>query len=158
MAGTGNHHIFDDVLSQYDLIGTGTEPEPFLADEMYVDLDNTGISGSPSLNQEAYRPSNSNLPLPSLPVPSLPSSLPSQANLQHLSVERGDDDEGEDDGMYQYLEATPCSEGEEEENGFGDSEYVDIASGQHQWRINHTKGEHRLRGTVFRLSPRLLLY
>jgi len=37
-------------------------------------------------------------------------------------------------------------EQELEEGGFGDEEEVHVASDSHKWKIDHTKGEHKLAG------------
>lgn len=59
------------------------------------------------------------------------------------SSEAGSDDE---DADHSRLAPAPANEQDFEDGGFGDEEQIYIASDSHRWKIDHTKGEHRLAG------------
>ena len=54
------------------------------------------------------------------------------------------DDESDEDGTYQGMLLD--NESEAEYGGFGDEEQVVVASDSYRWKINHSKGDHRLKG------------
>jgi hypothetical protein len=57
-----------------------------------------------------------------------------------------DDDENEedDDGLHAENLLSPLDDG-----SFGDEEEVDVAADSYAWKIDHTKGQHKLRGVLF---------
>lgn len=64
--------------------------------------------------------------------------------------EDGTGDSEDDESASGDNAITIDNEQELEQRGFGDDEEVHIASESHRWKIDHTKGEHRLAGM---LSP-----
>ena len=65
---------------------------------------------------------------------------------EHVAGERTEVNDGigeDDDGVFS--EAVQNSD-DDEDTGFGDGEHVEIASRQYQWKVDHSKGEHKLRG------------
>lgn len=56
-------------------------------------------------------------------------------------------EDSEDDDLGPSSEVIDLDDEQElEERGFGDEEEVHIASDSHKWKIDHSKGEHRLAG------------
>lgn len=86
-------------------------------------------------------------PLPDMSL--WPSSPPAATETQLVNEQQSDGsfDEGseDDDGFHDdALSGEPrddCSEG-----SFGDEDDVIIASDQYSWKIDHAKGDHKLRG------------
>jgi hypothetical protein len=75
-----------------------------------------------------------------------------QQSDNNVGADSGDDDSldadsGDDDGLYS--DASPggprddCSEG-----SFGDEEQVVVAADQYLWKIDHSKGDHKLKGVL----------
>jgi hypothetical protein len=75
-----------------------------------------------------------------------PQSLPK--GTPNLVLDNEDDNEDEinddDDGLHAENLLSPLDDG-----SFGDDEEVDVAANSHAWKIDHTKGQHKLRGGFF---------
>lgn len=79
-----------------------------------------------------------------------PSSPPPTTATQPINEQQSDgsldDGSGDDDELYEDVLACEvrddCSEGT-----FGDEEHVLVASDQYSWKIDHAKGDHKMKGT-----------
>jgi hypothetical protein len=60
--------------------------------------------------------------------------------------ETGVEDSDDDDLAFSIEVIDLDNEQELEDRGFGNEEQVHIASDSHKWKIDHSKGEHRLAG------------
>lgn len=72
-----------------------------------------------------------------------PSSQP--ANFQGRVDEDENEAEDDDDGLY--TDTLPPSL---DDGSFGDDEEVDVAVDAQSWKIDHSKGQHKLRGVSLR--------
>lgn len=86
-------------------------------------------------------------PLPDIDL--WPNSPPAATATQLLNEQPSDasldEGSGDDDGIYD--DASACERRDEDSEGsFGDEEHVLIASDQYSWKIDHAKGDHKLKG------------
>jgi hypothetical protein len=78
-----------------------------------------------------------------------PSSPPAATATQLVDEQQSDssfdegsaDDDGHHDNAFLGELRDDCSEG-----SFGDGEHVFVASDQFSWKIDHAKGDHKLKG------------
>lgn len=72
-------------------------------------------------------------------------SLNRESGINEVSDNDFDRDSDNDDGLYDRRTST-VDEQDLENVSFGDDEQVDVASKSYSWKIDHSKGEHKLKG------------
>jgi hypothetical protein len=95
-------------------------------------------------------PNNANTRSQTSPAASIASSsvrdqVPHRGPHRVLPSSVESDPEEDEDGLHSG-ETTTQAEGEDEDGSFGDGEHVNIASDVYRWKIDHSKGNHRLKG------------
>ena len=78
-----------------------------------------------------------------------PSSPPTATATQLINEQQSDggldEGSGDDDGLYDDASACEIRD-DASESTFGDEEHVLVASDQYSWKIDHAKGDHKLKG------------
>jgi hypothetical protein len=72
-------------------------------------------------------------------------SLDRESGINEVSDSDFSRDSDDDDGLY-YRRTSIDDERDLENVSFGDDEQVDVASESYSWKIDHSKGEHKLKG------------
>lgn len=94
---------------------------------------------------EFWNPSPNNISAQSYASPRPSVQSQPRRVLAEVDSEHDEDNEDNEDGLYSD-KTTTLDEGEEEDSSFGDGEHVNIASDLYRWKIDHSKGNHRLKG------------
>jgi hypothetical protein len=112
--------------------------------------EDSGIDGSPAPLFYTYSP------LPDLP--SLLSPIPIEdfediedlrlplTRTDHLDNNGEQIDDNHDDGISEDDSITSTSAQISDDGGYGDEEEVDVAADSYTWKIDHSKGDHKLHG------------
>lgn len=72
-------------------------------------------------------------------------SFDRESGINEVSDSDFSRDSDDDDGLY-YRRTSIDDERDLENVSFGDDEQVDVASESYSWKIDHSKGEHKLKG------------
>ena len=117
--------VHDDILPQ-DEPRTGLSP--------FLPESSASVNGEPRISLSSFPPSSS-ASVNGEPRTTLSSNRVSESCYG---------DESDEDGTYQGMILENESEGEND--GFGNDEQVVVASDSYRWKINHSKGDHKLKG------------
>jgi hypothetical protein len=87
------------------------------------------------------------LPIDEFQIGGTGNNSPEREPTLSLSPDIDSDGASDNDGLYDGVAAEDHAL-EQEDGSFGDDEHVVVGSEQHVWKINHAKGDHRLKGML----------
>jgi hypothetical protein len=110
-------------------------------------LEDSGIDGSPAPLFYSYSPLPDSPGLLSpIPIEDIEDVRRPLSRTDHLDNNGEQIDDNHDDSISEDDSITSTPAQISDDGGYGDEEEVDVAADSYTWRIDHSKGDHKLHG------------